>query len=106
MTAEEEFGASLRRTRRQIGISQTELADLMRDQGLNWFQTTVHKTEAAARAIRLNEVVALAAALKVDVVDLLGETAEPRIDMAAENAALRRRLKAVRAALDDGRDRA
>ncbi|MEV6651202.1 helix-turn-helix transcriptional regulator [Streptomyces sp. NPDC051219] len=53
------------------GWSQRELATRMTDQGHSWRQTTVAKTEAADRPIRVNEMQGLARVFGVQMVDLL-----------------------------------
>ncbi|MEU2162409.1 helix-turn-helix transcriptional regulator [Streptomyces sp. NPDC019208] len=53
------------------GWSQQELATRMSDQGYGWRQTTVAKTEAADRPIRVNEIQGLARVFNVQMTDLL-----------------------------------
>ncbi|MFI9610356.1 helix-turn-helix domain-containing protein [Streptomyces sp. NPDC052023] len=71
MTAEEVMGKQVRRIRELRGWSQQELARRMHDKGYSWRQTTVAKTEAADRPIRVNEVQGLAIVFGVTVNDLL-----------------------------------
>lgn len=53
-------GARVRALREAKGWSQQEIADRMKRRGFDWMQSTVAKTEAAARPIRINEAFALA----------------------------------------------
>ena len=69
--AEARFAARLKALRQARGMTQAELAALVADYGLNWHQTTVAKTERADRPLRLNEVQALADALRLPVLELL-----------------------------------
>jgi transcriptional regulator with XRE-family HTH domain len=66
----------------------------MRRQGFPWRQTTVAKTEAASRPLRVDELVALAQILNVDIKDMLNPT------ITSEEELLRGRLTDLRAALD------
>ncbi|MEV6662756.1 helix-turn-helix domain-containing protein [Streptomyces nigra] len=71
ITAEEAMGKQVKRIRELRGWSQQELARRMADKGYSWRQTTVAKTEAADRPIRVNEVQGLAVVFGVTVNDLL-----------------------------------
>ncbi|QER88599.1 helix-turn-helix domain-containing protein [Streptomyces tendae] len=71
ITAEEVMGKQVKRIRELRGWSQQELARRMVDKGYSWRQTTVAKTEAADRPIRVNEVQGLAIVFGVTVNDLL-----------------------------------
>ncbi len=66
----------LKTGREELGMSQEQVATAMNDLGFSWRQTTVAKTEAATRPIRVNELVALAGVLGVDVRQLLGKLGE------------------------------
>ncbi len=70
-TAEQDVGERVRRLRLERGWSQAELAARVSSALPNWAQTTVAKTEAASRPIRVNEAAALAAALGVPLHELL-----------------------------------
>lgn len=70
-TAEDVVGRRVKALRVARGWSQQELATRMRDQGQPWRQTTVAKTEAADRPIRVNEAASLAAVFGITVGDLL-----------------------------------
>jgi len=69
--AERRFGKRLRELRKLRGWSQEQVASQMRALGHGWQQTTVTKTEAADRPIRLNEAASLAALLDLGVDDVL-----------------------------------
>lgn len=66
------------------GWSQQELATRMVNQGHGWRQTTVAKTEAADRPIRVNEIQGLAHVFGVQMTDLL---TVPIADVDVANAA-------------------
>ncbi|MEV7994921.1 helix-turn-helix transcriptional regulator [Streptomyces sp. NPDC086077] len=68
---EELVGQRVKQFREIRGWSQRDLAQRMLDQGHSWRQTTVAKTEAADRPIRVNELHELANVLGVTVVDLM-----------------------------------
>ena len=71
-TAEQDAGAKVRALRTAKGWSQQALAQHLSDYySLNWLQSTVAKTEAALRPIRLNELSVLAHALDVPLLDLV-----------------------------------
>jgi transcriptional regulator with XRE-family HTH domain len=70
-TAEMALGLRLRRLRDARGMSQEQLARLMSVHGHPWHQTTVAKTEAGARPIRVNEVIDLARVFGLKPGDLL-----------------------------------
>ncbi len=73
-TPEQRVGARIRDQRVALGLSQEDLAKAMRYIGYTWQQTTVAKTEAADRPLRVNEIVDLANVLGVAPAELLGET--------------------------------
>lgn len=69
--AEQIVGRRVKALRAARGWSQQELATRMADAGQSWRQTTVAKTEAADRPIRVNEAAALAGVFGITVSDLL-----------------------------------
>ena len=80
------FGQRVKALRVAKGWSQAELAARVAVHLPGWAQTTVAKTEAATRPIRLNESTALAAALEVPLPTLLHaqedlETSRARITL-------------------------
>jgi hypothetical protein len=61
VSAEMAAGQALRIARTAAGLTQQQVADRMAGCGYpDWRQTTIAKTEAAQRPLRLNELVALA----------------------------------------------
>jgi transcriptional regulator with XRE-family HTH domain len=100
---EGQLGDRVRRLRIEHGWSQAELAARVASQLPNWAQTTVAKTEAASRPIRVNEAAALAAALGVPLHALLVDDEAPdalraRAELQGlllEDATLRARLREV-----------
>jgi transcriptional regulator with XRE-family HTH domain len=70
-TPEETVGANIKMLRAQRGLTQAELAEAMQGLGYSWIQTTVAKTEAADRPLRLNEVADLAQVLRVRLPELV-----------------------------------
>ena len=71
MEAEIAFGRKLREMRRATGWSQEQLAAHM--SGFGWIQSTVSKTEAGARLVRLDEITALAALFGMSLSGLLDD---------------------------------
>lgn len=68
------FAAEVRRRREQRGLSQTDLAALLRDRyALKFHQATVDRVEKAVRPCRLDEVYAIAEALGCSVDDMLDD---------------------------------
>jgi transcriptional regulator with XRE-family HTH domain len=70
-TAEEVVGVNIKALRAKLGLTQVELAEAMQGLGHSWIQTTVAKTEAADRPLRLNEVADLAKILGIRVPHLV-----------------------------------
>jgi transcriptional regulator with XRE-family HTH domain len=63
--------ANIKYWRAKLGLTQAELAEAMQGLGHSWIQTTVAKTEAADRPLRVNEVADLAKILGVRVPHLV-----------------------------------
>lgn len=76
-TPEQQAGTRIKSRRVEIGLSQDAVAEEMRRLGHPWHQTTVVKTEAAGRPLRVNEVMDLAAVLGVTVWELMGPPQYP-----------------------------
>jgi transcriptional regulator with XRE-family HTH domain len=70
-TAEERVGANIKACRAKLGLTQAELAEAMQGLGHSWGQTTVAKTEAADRPLRVNEVADLARVLGTQIPHLV-----------------------------------
>jgi transcriptional regulator with XRE-family HTH domain len=76
-TPEQQAGARIKDRRVELRLSQEAVAAEMRRLGHPWHQTTVVKTEAAGRPLRVNEVMDLAAVLGVSVWELMGPPQYP-----------------------------
>ena len=71
------FGARMRRARQRAGVSQGDLvANLLLMHEVHWHQTTVARTEAGERPVRLSEAVAVADLLNVPLGELAYEPAD------------------------------
>ena len=62
-TVEARIGAHVKARRLQLGLTQADVAEAMQRLGHSWIQTTVAKTEAADRPLRVNELADLAQVL-------------------------------------------
>lgn len=90
------FGARVRAVRERKGLSQNAMSLHMQVvHGFPWHQTTVAKTEAGERPIKLAEAVALADALDVRLFALLHDDLDDQERRAAERTAALRELMAV-----------
>src|SRR5438128_1525083 len=72
--AETLLAGRLRALREAAEMTQGQLAERMTQLGFSMHQTAVAKIEGGQRPVRLNEVAAFAAALRVPVTDLLTDT--------------------------------
>lgn len=70
-TPEETFTDRMRRFRTVRGWSQGLLADWVRVEGVDLRDEIVTRIETGQRSVRLNEAVAIAAALRVPLTDML-----------------------------------
>jgi transcriptional regulator with XRE-family HTH domain len=95
-TPEQRIGVEIRDRRAALGLSQQALADAMRSLGYTWLQTTVAKTEAAERPIRVNELTDLARVLGVSVSDLLNPVTQSELEFSGALAQLFNTMRAVR----------
>jgi transcriptional regulator with XRE-family HTH domain len=75
--AEPLLGERVRALREARGWSQDTVAKRMASKGFSWRQTTVAKTEAADRPVRVNEAVALADLYGVDLDSLVRPDLHP-----------------------------
>lgn len=73
------LGERVRELRQARGWSQDHLARRMRSIGFNWMQSTVAKTEAAERPIRVGEAASLATVFEVDIADLFRSGIHPLV---------------------------
>lgn len=71
------FGQRIRALRIDSGRSQQDVAEYMNSLGFSWRQSTVAKTEAAERPIRVNEAYALAGMFGVNLDDLVRPDLHP-----------------------------
>lgn len=78
--AEYRFRQRLLDERRRRGWSQAQVANLLRDRGLQVHPTTVAKIEAGERAAKIDEVAAIADIFEVSVDMLLGRSTAPKND--------------------------
>ncbi len=93
---ERAFGRRARQMRRTRDWSQEDVARMMRDRGFDsWRQTTVAKSEAGDRPIRLNEGVALAHLFNGLIGDFIEE--ETREEVLLMEQALEANLRLARA---------
>lgn len=90
-TPEQVAGERIREIRITRHLTQAALAKAMQALGYNWLQTTVAKTEAAERPLRLNEATDLAGVLGVEVGYLL---TSPLTGVAAASEDFREMLRA------------
>ena len=66
-SAEAKFGSLVRERRDEMQMSQTELARRASEQGISLDASAISRIESGARSVRINEAVALAAILHIDV---------------------------------------
>lgn len=64
---EREFVAQMVASRRTRGMSQTKLANLLRDRGLPFHQQTVQRIETGERPLRMSEAIAIGRVLGLRV---------------------------------------
>jgi len=83
-SAEQLADQELKRLRNERGWSQEEVARRMTASGYDWHQTTVGRTESAARPLRVNEAVVLAAIFEVPITQLLVPAAMKLSDVEGE----------------------
>jgi transcriptional regulator with XRE-family HTH domain len=106
VAAEALLAERLRALREAADLTQGQLAERMTQLGFPMHQTAIAKIERGQRPVRLNEVAAFAAALRVPVTDLLADaegTPESEalwpelLTMAAQRSELTRRHDAIQA---------
>lgn len=91
--AEARFARHFREVRVGAGVSQREVAERMVELGLTgWLQSTVAKTEAGERPIRLNEFEALCQVLDLEPGMTMTIVRGPRIERNIVLAELRARI--------------
>jgi transcriptional regulator with XRE-family HTH domain len=80
-TPERQAGTKIKNRRTELGMSQEQLSQEMRRLGHPWHQTTVVKTEAAGRPLRLNELTDLARILGVRASHLAATETDFKLEM-------------------------
>jgi transcriptional regulator with XRE-family HTH domain len=102
------FGRRLRGLREEAGLTQRQLADLMRARGFKMHQTTVAKVEAGERAVSVGEAVQFAGALGIDLTQMINVGQGRRVTAQLKVASLEhqadeyaRRLHETQVLLDD-----
>jgi transcriptional regulator with XRE-family HTH domain len=83
-TPEQVAGERIREIRTARHLTQAALAKAMQALGYNWLQTTVAKTEAAERPLRLNEATALAGVLGIETEYLLSPPLTGLLDVSQD----------------------
>ena len=87
------FGRRLRQLREEVGSSQQAIADTVNDRlALRWHQTTVAKTEAGQRPIRLREADALAGVFGFTLAEVLTQLDDSDAGFFADELARRAAL--------------
>ncbi|MGX5356855.1 helix-turn-helix domain-containing protein [Kocuria sp. KH4] len=69
--ADTAIGHTIRRAREARGLEQSQLSDLLRDEGVNWSQGTISRVEQGKRPVRLTEAGAVAGVLGLLVDELV-----------------------------------
>jgi transcriptional regulator with XRE-family HTH domain len=92
-TPEEMFGQTIHRVRTANGQTQESIAQAMRAHGFEFSQLTVSRIERGSRPVRLNEAIALARVLDVD---LLTTFVTAVAGEAGESAAITERVAFVK----------
>jgi len=77
MDAEQLLAGRIKERREACGWSQEEVGRQMNALGFRWWQSTVAKTEASARPIRVNEAAALATIFDTTILALTAPDASP-----------------------------
>jgi transcriptional regulator with XRE-family HTH domain len=65
------FGRRLRYLREQAGLTQQQLADVMREAGSRMHRSTIGKIEAGERVVSVGEAAQFAAVLGIDLTQLI-----------------------------------
>ncbi len=68
---EEMFRRRMEQRRRELGLSQSALADRLREQGLPFHQQTIQRIEAGDRNVRLDEAFVIAESLNAELAWML-----------------------------------
>ena len=102
------FGKRLHGLREEAGLTQRQLADLMRARGYKMHQTTVAKIEAGERAVPVGEAAQFARVLGIDLTQMINVGQGRRVTAQLKVASLERqaddyakRLHETQVLLDD-----
>lgn len=102
------FGRRLRYLREEAGLTQRQLADVMRGAGYKMHQTTVAKIEAGERAVSVDEAAQLAKVLRIDLTQMINVGQGRRVKAQLKVASLEhqaddyaKRLHETQVLLDD-----
>jgi transcriptional regulator with XRE-family HTH domain len=88
-TPEQLAGTKIKTRRIELGMSQEQMSEEMRRLGHSWHQTTVVKTEAAGRPLRLNELTDLAQILGVRASHLAATETDFKLEMVQNDVVAR-----------------
>jgi transcriptional regulator with XRE-family HTH domain len=91
--ASRRLGLLVRRRREEMGWSQEDLAGILGQYGVRWYQSTVNRVESGGRTVSWDEAIVICAALEIDLV----EAAQGDLDHAT---AVRRRAEARKQSLE------
>lgn len=87
MTGHGKLLARLREARETAGLSQSEVARAMQNEGFRWYQQTIAKVELGQRSLKIGEALALAGIIGLDPADVVEDAAavaDPGIERAGE----------------------
>jgi transcriptional regulator with XRE-family HTH domain len=77
---EDHFRKRLEDERNRKGLTQTDLADMLKLKGIHMHWTTIAKIEKGTRSVRIDEAAAFADCFGISVDTLLGRRARPKSD--------------------------
>jgi transcriptional regulator with XRE-family HTH domain len=102
------FGRKLRYLREEAGLTQQQLADVMRDAGSKMHRSTIGKIEAAERVVSVGEAAQLAEVLGIDLTQMINVGQGRRVKAQLKVASLEhqaddyaKRLHETQVLLDD-----
>ena len=85
------FGRRLHDLREQAGLTQQQLADVMRERGLKMHRSTIGKIEAGERVVSIGEAAQFAETLGIDLRQLLNVGQSRRVQAQLKVASLEHR---------------
>ena len=89
--ADAAFGRRLRYMREEAGLTQQQLADVMRERGLKMHRSTIGKIEAGERVVSIGEAAQFAETLGIDLRQLLNVGQSRRVQAQLKVASLEHR---------------